>query len=282
MSPDAPPIKEPPLLSIMVTCYNEEDFILDTLQNVVGALKDCQIPYEVLVIDDCSKDRSVRKIQEYILNHPDQAITLKANQVNRGLAQNYVDGAFLSSGLYYRMCCGDNAEPRDILRNVFQYTGKADVIIPYQIQSQVEGKSPFRQFLSKLFTSLVNLISGYSITYYNGLAIHLRYNVMRYHPSSYGFGFQADILTRILDQGASYLEIPSSSVDRKGAATTALSLRNILSVAHSLLEILARRVRNELYGKPRMDPSPSPLRSNPIRPSSASPTGLLNTPHEKG
>jgi hypothetical protein len=180
------------------------------------------------------------------------------------------------------MCCGDNAEPRDILRNVFQYTGKADVIIPYQIQSQVEGKSPFRQFLSKLFTSLVNLISGYSITYYNGLAIHLRYNVMRYHPSSYGFGFQADILTRILDQGASYLEIPSSSVDRKGAATTALSLRNILSVAHSLLEILARRVRNELYGKPRMDPSPSPLRSNPIRPSSASPTGLLNTPHEKG
>lgn len=262
MNPPPSSQKEAPLLSIMVTCYNEEEFIVETLQNVVGALMDCKIPYEVLVIDDCSKDGSVQRIKDHILAHPDLNITLKANKANRGLAQNYVDGAFLTSGKYYRMCCGDNAEPREILRNVFQHTGKADVIIPYQIQSEVEGKSAFRRFLSNLFTSLVNAISGYAITYYNGLAIHLRYNVMRYHPSSYGFGFQADILTRILDQGASYVEIQSSSVDRKGAATTALSLRNVLSVAHTLLEILARRVRNELYGKPRADVSEYPVRAD--------------------
>ena len=47
-------------------------------------------------------------------------------------------------------------------------------------------------YKDKTFTFLVNLISGYHLKYYNGMAIHLRYNVMRWHPSSYGFGFQAD------------------------------------------------------------------------------------------
>jgi hypothetical protein len=149
------------------------------------------------------------------------------------------------------MCCGDDAEPRAVLANIFRRVGQADVVVPFQIQEEVEGKSPFRRDVSKLFTFLVNFISGYRIRYYNGIAIHLRYNVMRYHPSSYGFGFQADILTRVLDQGASFVEVASSSVDRKGAKTSALTMRNLLSVGHTLLEILLRRVKNELYGKPR-------------------------------
>ena len=106
-----------------------------------------------------------------------------------------------------------------------------------------------RRSLSRVFTGLVNLISGYRIKYYNGMAIHLRSNVLRWHPTSYGFGFQADIITRLLDEGMSYLQVPSSSVDRKVDKSTALTTRNILSVCHTLLEITIRRVRKCLYGK---------------------------------
>jgi hypothetical protein len=149
------------------------------------------------------------------------------------------------------MCCGDDSESWEILANIFQYVGSADVVVPFQIQSEVVGKTFARRCTSRIFSLLVNLISGYSLRYYNGMQIHLRYNVMRHHPSSYGFGFQADILTRVLDHGASFIEIPSSSVDKKGAGSSAISVRNILSVAHTLLEILARRIRNILYGKPK-------------------------------
>ena len=100
----------------------------------------------------------------------------------------------------------------------------------------------------------MNLISGYNLKYYNGLAIHLRYNVMRWHPSSYGFGFQADILTRLLDEGASYIQIASAGIDRKGSGSTALTMRNFLSVTHTLLELAIRRLRRALYG--RMMPRP--------------------------
>jgi hypothetical protein len=78
---------------------------------------------------------------------------------------------------------------------------------------------------------------------------------MRWHPSSYGFGFQADIITHLLDEGASYAQVPSYSVDRKGNESMALSMRNVLSVAHTLLEISIRRLRRALYGKNWRKPS---------------------------
>jgi glycosyltransferase involved in cell wall biosynthesis len=236
-------------ITIVVSCYNEEAFITDTIDTVISALQETGCSYEIIVVDDVSKDNSIRKVTDYIKDHPEYPIHLKVNEVNRGLANNYVEAAFLGKGKYYRLCCGDNPEPREVLVEAFKHIGAADIIIPYQLQDAVVGKQESRKQISKLFTFLVNLISGYNLKYYNGLAIHLRYNVMRWHPSSYGFGFQADILTRLLDEGATYLQIPSSGIDRKGSGSTALTMRNFLSVAHTLLELLIRRIRRELYGR---------------------------------
>jgi glycosyltransferase involved in cell wall biosynthesis len=236
-------------ITVVVACYNEEAFIVDTLNSVTSALRQVGLSYEIIVVDDASRDNSVSKIKEYIKAHPDCPITLKANEKNRGLGNNYVEAAFLGRGRYYRLCCGDDAEPVDILVNVFKHVGEADMVISYQNQDEVAGKTRSRKLISKTFTRLVNFISGYNLKYYNGLAIHLRYNVLRWHPSSYGFGFQADIITRLLDEGASYVQIASSSVDRKGSASSALTMRNFLSVGHTLLELAIRRVRRLLYGR---------------------------------
>lgn len=241
-------------ITVLVTCFNEEAHIVESLENVVGALTAVEMPYEVIVVDDVSTDNSVARVREYLRLNPNYPIRLHVNTVNRGLANNYIDGAFLGTGRYYRLCCGDNAESRDVLIPIFRYLGTADMIIPYQEQEKVIGKSKFRKALSNTFTFLVNLTSGYHIKYYNGLAVHLRYNVMRWHPSSYGFGFQADMITRLLDEGASYVQIPSTSVDRKGTASSALTTRNVLSVGHTLLEIAFRRIRRILYGRTMPQP----------------------------
>ena len=235
-------------ITIAVSCYNEEDLITSTLDSVVGAVKQIGCTYDIIVIDDVSRDDSVKRVQEYITAHPELPISLKVNATNRGLGNNYVEAAFLGRGKYYRLCCGDDGEPKEVLAALFRHIGKADMIIPYNYKVVV-GKSPARNFLSVTFTRLVNLLSGYNIRYYNGLSIQTRYNVLRWHPSSYGFGFQADIITRLLDEGASYAQVPSYSIDRKGNASTALTMRNFLSVVHTLLEISIRRMRRMLYGK---------------------------------
>ena len=96
----------------------------------------------------------------------------------------------------------------------------------------------------------MNTISGNDIKYYNALPVFLRYHVMRYPPITYGFGFQADIVTRLLDEDIPDLQIRhQGATDRKGKNATALSMRNLLSVIHTFVEIVIRRLRRVIYGK---------------------------------
>jgi glycosyltransferase involved in cell wall biosynthesis len=234
-------------LTLFVSCYNEQDYIITTIETVRAALAEVGgIDYEIIVIDDCSRDRSAELVEAYIQGHPDDHILLRRNKTNRGLAQNYFDAAFIGKGKYYRLICGDDAEPKETMVTVFRHIGEADILIPYYVSS--EGRSSSRMILSGAFTFLVNIISGFRLHYYNGLAVHLRYNVMRWHPNTRGFGFQADILCMLLDQGFSYKEVPVRTVERRGpGGSRALTFRNMLSVAHTLVDLIFRRVAHVVY-----------------------------------
>lgn len=232
----------------MIACLNEQDNIAATLDTVAAAMRGLPCSYEILVIDDGSTDGTVSAVNSYSDAHPELPLCLHRNPKNRGLTTSYVDGAFLGKGKYYRLVCGDNVEPAATLKAVFQQLGKADIIIPYH--GEVPGKTPLRRALSQSYTRVVNALSGYRIRYYNGLAVHLRYNVMRWGPYSFGFGFQAELITRLLDEGATYIEIPVEAVhNEKKGQNSALNWKNFLSVGHTLIEVLIRRIRRRAFHK---------------------------------
>jgi undecaprenyl-phosphate 4-deoxy-4-formamido-L-arabinose transferase len=235
----------PVTLTVFVSCYNEAPYIIGTLDTVCGAGREVGISYEIVVIDDGSTDDSRRLVADYIAAHPEERILLRANRINKGLAQNYLDGAFLGCGRYYRLICGDNAEPKDSIVAVLRAIGEADIIVPYYRTS--EGKSLSRRLISGTYTRLVNLVTGNRLHYYNGLAVHLRHNILRWHSNTRGFGFQADILCLLLDQGFTYKEVPIVTVEQRRGKSNALTFRNLLSVTHTLIEIANRRIANRVY-----------------------------------
>ena len=234
-------------LTVFVACYNEQENITATLDTVVEACTEVGRTYEIVVIDDASTDRSVEIIEAYKREHPDVPIVLKVNPSNEGLGNNYAEGAFIGRGEWYRLVCGDNVEPKETLVKVFSQIGKAELIIPYRPDES--SRSGFRQLISKGFTGLVNLTSGHNIRYYNGLPLTRRYYIMRWHSNAHGFGFQADLITRLLDRGVSYLEIPVEGHERAAGKSSALTLRNLGSVAHSLLTLVIRRLSKVVYGR---------------------------------
>jgi len=204
--------------------------------------------YEVLVVDDGCTDGTAGVVEQYMSSHAELPVRLHKNPRNLGLTRSFVDGAFLGRGIHYRMVSGDNPEPKETLKAVFGKIGEADIIIPYF--DRVSGKPVLRMALSNLYTVLVNRLSGYRIRYYNGCAVHLRYNVMRWGPYSLGFGFQAELITRLLDEGASYLEIPiHANHTEKSGQNSAINFGNFLSVGHTLLEIFLRRIRKRVFQK---------------------------------
>jgi dolichol-phosphate mannosyltransferase len=234
-------------LTIYVSCYNERDYIVDTLKTIRTAMEAFPLAYEIVVIDDASKDDSAALVERYVAENPNDRIVFRKNTLNKGWAQNYIDAAFIGKGKYYRAICGDNALTVDAVREVLKPIGQADIIIPYYVDTG--GKDLLRRVVSRTYTALVNLISGNRLRYYNGGATYRRYNVMRWHSNTRGFGFQADILCLLLAQGASYIEVPTTTIETREEASNALTWKNLLSVAHTLIDILLRRISNRIHGR---------------------------------
>lgn len=229
-----------PTISFMVACYNEEDNITGTLDTLLAACAERDVPYEILIMDDGSRDRSVEILNQYIQNHPTDNLHLHINTKNMGLGYNYFEGAFLCSGEYYRLVCGDNVEPKETFLKVLDEIGESDIVAFFY--PVVPGKPRWRCQVSNIYTHLINLLSGYHLHYYNGLAIHRRYNVMRWNSQKSGFGFQADLIVRVLDAGASLKQVSLEAHERESGHSSAYTLKNFLSVAHFLVEMVARRL----------------------------------------
>lgn len=233
-------------LSLFVACYNESGNIVGTLETVIAAASKTVPSYEIVVVDDGSRDSSVTEVRDFMATHPGLPIRLLINPRNEGVANNYAEAAFRSHGEWYRMICGDNVESEETLTTIFSSIGAAEVLIPYYTLHP--GRKWHRRVISSCYTCLVNTLSGYRLHYYNGMPLTRRYYAMRWHSNSHGFGFQADLVTRLLALGATYKEVGVVGRERASGRSSALSFRNFCSVAHSLQNILIRRISKMLYG----------------------------------
>ncbi len=232
-------------LTILVPCKNEEEHIVGTLDTIVCALQKLSYTYEILVVDDGSVDRTSSLVDEYRARHPEVPIVLRRNPKNLGLSRTFVDAAFAGTGRYFRLVCGDNVEPVETIYAIVSRMGEADMIIPYHHK---KIGSALRIGISGFYTWLVNLFSGYQLRYYNGNPLFLRHHVMRWHPYAFGFGFQADLIARLLDESATFIEIPIEALRReKQGPASYLVPRNFVSTSHTLLEILRRRLNRIVF-----------------------------------
>jgi len=94
-----------PLVSVLITAYNQEKYIAKTLDCVL--MQECPFDYEILIGEDCSTDQTSYICLEYAKNHPDK-IRLFLNKENKGLVNNYFDLLEQARGIYLTDCGGDD------------------------------------------------------------------------------------------------------------------------------------------------------------------------------
>ena len=85
-----------PTLSIVIPVYDEEK----TIQKILDRIKSVELvagyKKEVIVVNDCSGDRTEEAIRDYIAGNPDLDISSYSHEQNRGkggcLAYGYPEG----------------------------------------------------------------------------------------------------------------------------------------------------------------------------------------------
>ncbi len=232
-------------ITFFIPCLNEEHSIVPTLDKLGKVARELQLIFELLIYNDGSTDKTQVLVEQYAKDHPGILLQLINRKKRKGLGYNYIDGAFTGFGKYYMMICGDNSETEESLRAILAQKGRADIVVPYFADQDM--RNFFRRKLSRVFTFLVNVLNGYRLKYYNGTVLHQRSNIMRWHPSSSGFAYQAEMLTIMLDEHKTYCEVKVANRDREKGFSRAFHLQNMFSVAHSLLQIIFRRIRRTIW-----------------------------------
>lgn len=231
-------------ISFFIPCRNEQGNIIYALDTFRSVAKHHDCSSEVIVVDDGSVDGTDQQITDYCAKNKDVPIIFHRNLKSCGVGRNYYHWAKQARGKYYMLIRGCDDIPAEDLSAIVALRGTADVIVPYVVN---QNERPLiRNILSRLFTVLVNLLSGHQLKYYNGPVLHLRENVIRFKPRTSGFAYQAEILCQALNNSCSFVEVPFRSVKRKYGRSSSFRPANIASVFKSFWRILVSNIANKI------------------------------------
>lgn len=227
-------------ITFFVACFNEEKNILNTLNHLNKSAKKTGLKYEIIIIDDHSKDKSKNIVKGWIKKQKNRNFKAIFRTKNMGLAINLIKAIQIAKGKNFRLICGDDVEQEEALTKIFNKIGKADLILPYH--TKCPGKTKIRLFLSTIYTNLVNILTNRQIRYYNGLPVASTEDFKKFCRPKLGFSFQADFISQCIDAGKTYLEVPIKTVERQHGKSKALTLKNFIGAFHLFRRILKRKI----------------------------------------
>ena len=111
----------------------------------------------------------------------------------------------------------------------------------------------------------MNLLFGFRLRYYNGLPVYPRSLLEAITITSSGFGFQGEILVKLLRSGCTYVEVGVEGQD-KTQRSVALRPRNIISVAKTFLHLVFEILRFKPIPKAVLDESRERVACSPVPP----------------
>lgn len=92
-----------PKISFIVTCYNMENYIVETLESIASQTYK---NFEIIVVNDCSTDNSLTKIEEF--KQKFQELKIINNEKNLGQLGAFLEGLKASSGEFVSGIDGDD------------------------------------------------------------------------------------------------------------------------------------------------------------------------------
>lgn len=149
-------------LSLIVPCYNEAENVANFQAAVIGAFEGCGYDYEIVFIDDGSKDATLHNLRKL---HAQQKCPVKVVSFSRnfGKEAGLYAGLNHASGDYISLIDADLQQRPEIVREMVQILDdepQYDVVAAYQDR---RGEGKVLSFFKKSFYSIINHLSDVSL-----------------------------------------------------------------------------------------------------------------------
>ena len=233
-------IATPRSLSVILPAYNEEALIADTISHVMSTLCSWMQNFEVIVVNDGSKDRTGEIVAD--LATYDRRIRLVNHPVNKGYGAALVTGfESVTKELAFFMDSDGQFDIRDLAR-FFPFIEEYGAVLGYRIHRQ---DTWMRKLNAWGWKKLVGFVFGVHARDIDCAFKLFRAEFFRTHRlETRGAMINAEILYKLARAGYTYTELGVQHLPRRAGKATGAKLRVILRALGELF-LYAEKWRKE-------------------------------------
>jgi glycosyltransferase involved in cell wall biosynthesis len=201
-------------LSVVVPIYNEEN----TLETIVGRILEIPQLLEIVLVDDCSYDRTPEVIRKLVVRYPEMIATAR-HAKNGGKTEALKTGFRMTKGdivivqdadLEY-----DPAEIPDVIEPILN--NQADVVYGsrFLVRKAARALYFYHYLANKGLTFLSNLATNINLTDVETCYKAFRGDIIRKMKiDSSGFGFEIEVTAKVAKLKCAIYETPISYYGR--------------------------------------------------------------------
>ena len=236
-----------PSISVVLPAWNEEHNIATAIQQAVTALEGIGADYEIIVVDDGSRDGTARVVGELQAGNPQ--LRLVRHEVNRGYGQALRSGYAAAQKDLVLIHHADSQFDLTEIKRFLPLLAQADIICGYRAQRA----DPFMRKVNALgWNTVVRLLFGYLARDIDcGFKLFRREVLEHVHlTATRGAMIDTELLASARARGFRIAELPVTHLPRLGGQPTGAHLDVIIT---SFRELFAfrRRLSAELASERR-------------------------------
>lgn len=234
---------EPPHLSLVLACYNEAEHLEASFGEIRDTLEQARFPFEILFVDDASRDRTREILASLTAAHPAMGLRTILHERNRGRGATVTDGFRAAHGAVTGYIDVDlEVHSRYIPSLVQAIDNGADVATLRRIYA-FQMRSLDRYFMSRGYSFLVRHLLGVACAdTETGYKFFRREKLLPLldEIEDPGWFWDTEFMVRAARRGLRMVEIPGAYIRRRDKKSTVRGVRDSLRYFGRLLRFRSR------------------------------------------
>ncbi len=222
-----------PSLSLVVPAFNEEAALEPTVRRCIDCIRKCTDDYELIILDDCSADKTAEVAERLSREDPAHIKTLR-HPVNMGIASTFEDLYKAATKDYVFLIPADGEYPPEALTEAWPMLKDCDIVV---CQRRQKNYTPYRHLVSGAYRWMTVLLFGEDLFDPGSTKVVKREIFTGIPVTSKSVYVEAERIIRALKRGYRIGKVDIIQETRKGGQARGARFRTVKLAALDMLRL---------------------------------------------